>query len=258
MMNARQRRELIANRTLEQGRVHVADLTAEFGLTDTSIRRDLTILEEMGQLKRVHGGAVSTTRALQVASFEEKMHYRGSEKQRIGARAAEHVHPDDVIILDSGTTVLQLARQLPGQLRLPGALRIVTNSVSLAEEIGMWAAPNLLLLGGIYLPEHQATVGPEALEGLGQLTADTAFLGCDGWTLSGGITTAHPLIAEVGRMMADRARKAIVLADSTKLLRAGFVSIIPTDRIDLLITDGEAPTEIVSVLRDQGVEVQLV
>jgi DeoR family fructose operon transcriptional repressor len=256
-MNARERRELIANRVIERGRVQVADLTLEFGLTDTSIRRDLTILEEMGQLRRVHGGAVSTARALQVASFEDKMHFRGTEKLRIGARAVEHVHPDDVVILDSGTTVLQLARQLPVQRRLPGALRIVTNSVTLTEEIGIWAAPNLLLLGGIYLPDYQATVGPEALEGLGQLTADAAFLGCDGWTMAGGITTAHPLIAEVGRMMAERARKVIVLVDSTKLLRAGFVSIIPTDRIDLMITDEGAPAEIVSMLEDQGVEVEL-
>jgi DeoR/GlpR family transcriptional regulator of sugar metabolism len=256
-MNARQRRDLIASRILERGRVQVADLTAEFGVTDTSIRRDLTILEEMGQLRRVYGGAVSTARAHQVASFEDKMHSRGLEKQRIGARAIEFVHPDDVIILDSGTTVLQMARHLPGPLRPPGALRIVTNSVSLAGEIGTWAAPNLLLLGGIYLPDHQATVGPEALEGLGQLTADTAFLGCDGWTIAGGITTAHPLIAEVGRMMAERARKVIVLADSSKLLRAGFVSIIPTRRIDLMITDSAAPAEIVSILRDEGVEVIL-
>ena len=139
-----------------------------------------------------------------------------------------------------------------------GRLRIVTNSIPILEEIGNWAPHNLLLLGGIFLPEHQATVGPETLSALQQINATIAFLGCDGLTLDGGITSAHPLIAEVGRMMAERAKRVIVLADSSKLDRAGFVPIVPLEEIDLLITDNEAPGETISQLKSRGIEIQLV
>jgi DeoR/GlpR family transcriptional regulator of sugar metabolism len=115
----------------------------------------------------------------------------------------------------------------------------------------------LLLLGGIYLPEHRATVGPEVLASLQQISAQKVFLGCDGLTMEAGITTAHPLIAEAGRAMAARADLVVVLADHSKLGRAGFVSIMPIDRIDILITGPSAPESIVSNLRGRGVQVIL-
>jgi DeoR/GlpR family transcriptional regulator of sugar metabolism len=255
LMNARQRRDQILRRILDQGQVQVSDLMSDYGVTDTSIRRDLTLLEMQGHIKRIHGGAISTARGMQVANFEEKIHARGDEKQRICARAARLIHPDDVVILDSGTTVLRLARNIPDPMRQAAALRMVTNSIPLVQEVGIWGAPNLLLLGGIYLPEYQATVGPEALQRLRELSANRAFLGCDGWTADGGITTAHPLIAEVGRAMAARAEQVVVLADSSKMGRAGFVSIIPTEAIDVLITDKDLRPEHVEAFESRGVEV---
>jgi len=110
-------------------------------------------------------------------------------------------------------------------------------------------------LGGIYLPEHRATVGPEVLESLQQISAQRVFLGCDGLTLDGGITTAHPLIAETGRAMASRAEQVIVLADHSKLGRAGFVTIMPLGKIDVLITDPSAPKQLLSNLRERGIQV---
>jgi DeoR/GlpR family transcriptional regulator of sugar metabolism len=257
-MNTRQRRELIAQKILEQGRVQVSDLVEEFQLTDTSIRNDLTILEDMGLLRRVYGGAVSTSRSVQLAAYRTRMEQNRQQKARIAAAAAQRLTAVDIILLDSGTTVQYLARKIPAQVQRTGRLRIVTNSIPILEEIGGWAPHNLLMLGGIFLPEHQATVGPETLHMLQQISATTAFLGCDGLTIEGGITSAHPLIAEVGRVMAERADQVIVLADSTKLERAGFVPIIPIEQIDLLITDDDASPKVIGQLRQRGVEVQLV
>jgi DeoR family fructose operon transcriptional repressor len=254
-MNTYQRRDLIVQKILEQGRVQVSDLVQEFELTDTSIRNDLTILEEMGLLRRVHGGAVSTSRSIQLAAYNTRMEHNREQKARIAAAAAARLHAVDIILLDSGTTVQYLARQIPMQVQRSGRLRIVTNSIPILEEIGGWAPHNLLMLGGIFLPEHQATVGPETLHGLQQFNATTAFLGCDGLTLDGGITSAHPLVAEVGQMMAERAEQVIVLADSSKLERAGFVPIIPLEDIDLLITDDESSSGVVEGLRLRGIEV---
>jgi DeoR/GlpR family transcriptional regulator of sugar metabolism len=212
----------------------------------------------MGLLRRVHGGAVSTSRSIQLATYRTRMEQNREQKVRIASAAAGQLDAVDIILLDSGTTVQYLARQIPVQVQRSGRLRIVTNSIPILEEIGGWAPHNLLMLGGIFLPEHQATVGPETLRGLQQINAHFAFLGCDGLTMSGGITSAHPLVAEAGRMMAERAEKVIVLADSSKLERAGFVPIIPVDRIDLLITDEEASPTIVDELRQMGLEVLLV
>ncbi len=257
-MNTHQRRDLIAQKVLEQGRIHVSDLVQEFGMTDTSIRNDLTILEERGLLRRIHGGAVSTNRSIQLAAYDTRLGLQREPKVHIAAAAADRLHSADIALLDSGTSIQYLARQIPARGAPSGRLRIVTNSIPVLEEIGGWASHNLLMLGGIFLPEHQATVGPETLRGLQQFNATCAFLGCDGLTLEGGITSAHPLVAEVGRVMAERAEEVIVLADSSKLGQAGFVPIIPLGKINVLITDAGAPSPIVDGLRRQGVEVLLV
>ncbi|MGA9531771.1 MAG: DeoR/GlpR family DNA-binding transcription regulator [Anaerolineales bacterium] len=257
-MNTHHRRDLIAQKVLELGRIQVSDLVQEFGMTDTSIRNDLTILEERGLLRRVHGGAVSTNRSIQLAAYDTRLELHREQKVHIAAAAADRLHSADIALLDSGTSVQYLARQLPARGGRSGRLRIVTNSIPVLEEIGGWAPHNLLMLGGIFLPEHQATVGPETLRGLQQFNATCAFLGCDGLTLDGGITSAHPLVAEVGRVMAERADQVIVLADSSKLGQAGFVPIVPMDQIDVLITDTGVPSNLVDGLRAQDVEVLLV
>jgi DeoR/GlpR family transcriptional regulator of sugar metabolism len=257
-MNARERRDFIAQKILEHGRVQVSDLVREFDLTDTSIRNDLTILEEMGLLRRVHGGAVSTARSIQLAAYNTRMEHNREQKVRIASAAADRMQAVDIVLLDSGTTVQYLARQIPIKVQRSGRLRIVTNSVPILEEIGGWAPHNLVMLGGIFLPEHRATVGPETLRGLEGINATTVFLGCDGLTVDSGITTSHPLIAEVGRRMAERAKQVVVLADSSKLERAGFVPIIPIERINLFITDDEAPPAVIGQLRARHVDVLLV
>jgi len=256
-LNARQRRDLIARHIRDQTQVKVSELVEEFGLTDTSIRRDLSILEKEGLLRRIHGGAISTSEGLHIIDFKERSSHFSHEKRVIGSFASKFIKSKDVIILDSGTTVFQVAKHIPNSLRQLGTLRIVTNSTMLLDEIGLWATPNLLLLGGIYLPEYQATVGPEVLEKLHKISAQRVFLGCDGLTLDGGITTAHPLIAEAGKAMASRAEQVIVLADYSKLGRAGFVPIMDIENIDVLITDSAAPEQILSGLRERGVQVLL-
>jgi DeoR family transcriptional regulator of aga operon len=137
-------------------------------------------------------------------------------------------------------------------------LTIITNSLRLAEDVMTWPAPNLILLGGLCVPDYQAIVGAQALEQLEHLMADKVFLGVDGLTLSEGATTADILMAELNRRMAERARQVILVTDSSKLGRAGFEPIVPLDRIHRLVTDSGAPEELVQVLRAEGVQVDCV
>jgi DeoR/GlpR family transcriptional regulator of sugar metabolism len=243
---------------LENGKVFVADLVGQFQVTETSIRRDLTLLEEGGRLKRVHGGAIPIPGSSRTDSFAEKKELHIKAKEQIGKVAAELIKPKDIILLDSGTTTLQVVRHVASALRNSNKITLVTNSQPIAQEVLTWPSPNLTILGGLYLPDYQATVGPQTLGQLQELTADKVFLGADGLTLGSGATTANILMAEVDRMMVEQSRQVILVTDSSKIGRVGFVPIKAVNSIHTLITDSNAPPDIIQSIRSMGVEVILV
>ena len=179
-------------------------------------------------------------------------------KERLGKVAAELINPKDVLLLDSGTTTLQVVRHVPAALRNSSMITLVTNSLPIAQEVLTWPSPNLTILGGLYLPDYQATVGPQTLAQLQELRADKVFLGTDGLTLGSGPTTANILMAEVDRMMVEHARQVILVTDSSKIGRVGFVPIKAIGSMHTLITDTNAPPDIIQSIRDMGVEVLLV
>jgi DeoR/GlpR family transcriptional regulator of sugar metabolism len=245
---------------LQEGRrLRVADLVREFGVTDTSIRRDLAILEATGGLLRVHGGAVANSHAPRSRPLTDRMRLHLAEKQRIGLAAAGRIKAGEIILFDSGTTTLQVAMHIPPSLRTSGMLTMITNSLRVAEDVlATWPAPNLILLGGLCVPEYQAIVGAQAREQLDHIMVDRVFLGIDGLTMAEGGTTADILMAEVNRKMAERAREVILVTDSSKLGRTGFEPIVRIDQVHRLVTDGDAPAELVHALRAQGVQVDCV
>jgi DeoR/GlpR family transcriptional regulator of sugar metabolism len=257
-ISARERREQIARIVDEDQRVSVADLTGRFGVTDASIRRDLMILEGAGRLRRIHGGAVGHAAMLAKGVYATKLRAQREEKVRIAAAAARLLRPREIVLFDSGTTVAQVAAQIPPALRAASAITAVTYSLPVIEEIGGWEAPHLICLGGLYLPDYRAFVGPQTIANVRELTADIIFLGCDGLTVENGLTTPHVLVAEVGAAATSRARRVVALADSSKLGRQGFTPIVPLSDVDLLITDVGADPERVAEIRAAGVEVLLV
>ncbi|MHB8556351.1 MAG: DeoR/GlpR family DNA-binding transcription regulator [Candidatus Dormibacteria bacterium] len=256
-MPAQARRNTIAQLLCERDSVSVAELTAQFGVTDTSIRHDLTVLQKAGRLRRVHGGAVSHSSTRISPGAMARARENLAEKRRIGQVAASLIQEGDAILLDSGSTVAQIATQMPASLRASDAITVVTHSLPVIEEVGAWEQPHLICLGGLYLPTHQASVGPLTLANLHDLTADVAFLGCDGLTVEGGLTTPHMLIAEVGSALAASARRVVVLADASKLGRVGFTPIVPLDAVNVLVTDERADPDIVAQIRAAGIEVLL-
>src|SRR5512141_1180274 len=171
-----ERRSQIAQMVLEKGKVLVSDLVAQFAVTETSIRRDLTLLEEGHRLKRIHGGAIPIPGSSRTDSFAEKIELHIKIKERIGKAAAELIRPKDVLLLDSGTTTLQVVRHIPVSLRSSNLITLVTTSMPIAHEVLTWPSPNVTILGGLYLPDYQATVGPQTLAQLRDITADVAFL----------------------------------------------------------------------------------
>jgi DeoR/GlpR family transcriptional regulator of sugar metabolism len=257
-LSAAERRSRIAQMALEKGRVVVADLVEMFQVTETSIRRDLTLLEGGGRLKRIHGGAIPLPGNSRTDSFAEKKELHIKTKERIGKAAAELISSKDILLLDSGTTTLQVIRHMPSSLKDSNRVTLVSNSMPIAQEVLTWASPNLTILGGLYLPDYQASVGPQTIAQLRELSADKVFLGTDGLTLNSGVTTANILMAEVDRMMVEHSRKAILVTDSSKIGRVGFVPVKPVTAFHMIITDTNAPPDIIQTIREMGVEVVLV
>lgn len=257
-LSAADRRIMIAKMIQEKGQVSALELKQEFKIAETSIWRDLRLLEKNGQLKRVRGGAVAASGNPRSDSFSIKMKRHIREKERIGLAAAKLIKPKDVCLFDSGGTTLQIIKQIPEDLRKMNAITLVTNSLPITHEVLSWTLPNLILLGGIYLPDYQASVGPQTLHQLRELTASLVFLGTDGITLEGGVTTANILMAEVDKLMVERSRRAILVTDSSKFGKVGFVPVAPVTSFQTIITDTNAPEDTISAIRDLGVEVILV
>jgi len=239
-------------------KVSVSELSDRFEVSQVSIRRDLADLEELGLLRRVRGGALSVPQTILEWSYGEKMSMQKEQKERIARAAATMIEGGDVIIMDSGTTVVYLARQIPRDLLQSGELTVITSSVPLVRELGAWPGVSLIVLGGIYLRSQEVLVGPQAIAALAGLHANKMFLGAGGLTLEIGATTATVLDAEIDRASARSADKVIAVIDSTKIGRKGLATVVPLTEIDTLITDTGAPQDFVGQARALGVEVRVV
>jgi DeoR/GlpR family transcriptional regulator of sugar metabolism len=238
--------------------VKVAELSSNLGVSEVSIRRDLQHLEDLGKLKRVYGGAIAVSTPTFGGLHNSRTAWQRAKKERIGKAAAELIQKGDRIILDSGTTTLQVARNICSDILISGNLTVITASISILAEIGSCPGVHLIMLGGIYLPEYQVLVGPQTVEQLKGLYVDKMFLGSDGLTFSNGITTANVLEAEVDRAMVNMASEIIAVVDSSKIDSIGLVTIMPLINLSKLITDTDAPVDFVTELRGYGVDVLLV
>jgi DeoR family transcriptional regulator, fructose operon transcriptional repressor len=258
------RRTQILERLSRQEPVKVAELSRRFGVSEVSIRRDMRHLEAAGLLKRIHGGAIAVSTAYpggEPARPEpgpQSPDPRIENKQRIGRAAAALIRRGDRLIFDSGTTPLQVAAHIAEDTLNTGNLTVITASLPIVRRLGVCKGLQLIVLGGIYLPESEAMAGPQTIDNLKSLHADKMFLGTDGLSFSEGLTTANVLEAEVEQAMLRATGEVIVVADSSKIGGVGLATIMPLTSINKLITDMGAPADFVARLRDQGVEVILV
>jgi DeoR family fructose operon transcriptional repressor len=250
-MYAEERQQEILRLARTQGRVDVTALADGFNVTAETVRRDLTTLERAGVLRRVHGGAIPVERI----GFEPALAARDAvligEKERIAKAALAEVPEEGAIILDAGTTTARLAHALPTDRELT----VVVNSPVLAVTLGTRANLNVLLLGGRVRGKTMATVDDWAIRPLADLYVDVAFLGTNGCSVERGLTTPDPGEAAVKRAMIAAARRAVLLADHTKIGNDYLARFGVLSDLDLLITDTGLNDDLVEDVEAAGVRV---
>lgn len=247
---ARSRQTVILDLLARDGFVDIARLQRELRCSEATIRRDLERLQRAGYLRRTHGGAVADT--ARELPFTTKLEEMAAEKRRIAARAVEVVKDLQAVGFTGGTTTWQVARALTARSRVTA----VTNAINIAMEL---ASSNIrvVVIGGELRGQTYELVGPLAEPVLEQIHLDVIFVGVDGLSVEGGLTTHNATEARTNRALLSRAAKVVVVADHTKLGRKTFAQIVPLGVGQVLISDDGAPPALVEQFRGAGMEVVL-
>ncbi|MDO4845331.1 MAG: DeoR/GlpR family DNA-binding transcription regulator [Oscillospiraceae bacterium] len=255
-MKKSDRFSLIRTRLQKEGIVSIDDMKAFFQTSKATIYRDLRELESLGELKCTRGGAVSVARkANQEFSYEKKVDLFQDEKIRIAHEALKYIHPKETIILDSGTTVFELARLISGQKE---EIYAATNDILTAHALACNEYISLTVLGGFLRKNHFSLNGYFAESMISQMHADTAFIGADAIDLSIGFMNFSVEEIQTKKLMIKASKKRIFLCDHTKFDSIAFVNICPFADADIIITGQETSPTTVHELEAAGVHVALV
>ncbi|MGB8650163.1 MAG: DeoR/GlpR family DNA-binding transcription regulator [Mycobacteriales bacterium] len=252
-MYAEERQGEIARQARAQGRVDVAELAVSFAVSLETVRRDLTALERAGVLRRVHGGAIPAERLRHEPALAVRAAAQTTEKRRIAQAALQELEGASTVLLDAGTTTGQLAELLP----VGRDLTVVTNALPIAMTLAARTDLTVHLLGGRVRPRTLATVDQVAIDGLANLCVDVAFLGANGVSVQRGFTTADPAEAAVKRAMVSAARRAVVLADATKVGDDQFARFAGIDDVETLVVDNAIDPRLAADLEAAGPRVVL-
>jgi DeoR/GlpR family transcriptional regulator of sugar metabolism len=213
-------------------RINVQDLTRKLGVSEVTIRKDLSFLEERGKLVRVRGGARLAEDGKRLRTVDIRIGEQRAEKRAIAARALTLIREGENIFIDSGSTCACLAALLRDR-----ELRVMTNSLDVLNELA--GAPGIALLstGGSFRPEARSFIGPTALANLKNCQIDTCFIGATGFTVEGIFTSQNTLESQLKSAVLRASGRRIVLADHTKFGRSAFSVFARARDIDVLITD---------------------
>ncbi len=251
-MFAEERQEKILELLKKNRRVSNTELVKEFGVSGTTIRIDLSELEEKGLLSRTHGGAILKDDPVfgedSISSRHEK--YK-EEKEQLAQKARKEIQDGDTILIDSGTTMLELA----GSLKDARNLTVITNDLQVALKLQKNAGIDLILLGGRVRTSFECTVGGMGIRALEELSVDKAFMGANALSIVKGATTPNTDNAEMKRAMMKIARRRYLLCDSSKIGIRTVCSFAKIPEFDVIITDDKVSLDMKKDIEEQGAKV---
>ena len=253
-MLAEERRFRIREMLSVHRTVNAAELTATFGVTAATIRRDLAELEQEGVLVRSHGGAVSRTPSTNFQpSYESLGRVNKEEKQAIAGEAAGLILDGDTVFLEGSTTVFELARRLQHRSRLT----VVTNSPLILCQLQRYPNINVMCTGGDLQKDVFYLSGLWAQRSISEIRVDKAFLGVSAIDPGYGISTANPAEAQIKNLLLKVARVRIGLADHSKFGKQSFAYVGPATDFNILVTDAGTDTNYISALQKSGIEIRV-
>ncbi len=253
-MMAEERRTQILQIARGAGRVKVNELVRRFNTSAVTIRNDLNELHQRGLVLRSHGGAVLPDTILRESPVHERLKAHSDEKRRIGAMAATLINDGETIILDSGTTTLEIARQI----KKKQGLQIITNGVNIAAELLDARGVEVFIVGGSVRGESASISGRFTEEMVEQFSADKMFLSGAGCDLDFGVSGANLEETMVNRAMLAISREIILVSDASKFSKRSMSRIAPFSEIDTVISDTGLGEEIQVKLRAMGCNLILV
>ncbi|MEV4329827.1 DeoR/GlpR family DNA-binding transcription regulator [Streptomyces sp. NPDC049597] len=250
-MYAAERQQEILRLARDGGRVDVLSLAESFQVTAETIRRDLKSLDRAGLVRRVHGGAIPAGRLDFEPDLAERESTAADEKDRIAQAALGELPEEGSVILDAGSTVGRLAAAFP----LDRSLTVVTHALPVAARLADHPGIDLHLVGGRVRHRTRAAVDAWALRAYGEIHADVLFIGANGYSVDGGLTTPDLAEAAVKRAQIAAARRVVLLADSAKHGQEHFARFGGLSDVDLLITDSGLAPKDAAAIEAAGTEV---
>jgi DeoR family transcriptional regulator of aga operon len=253
---AEERRREIVKIARKDGRVAMENLIRQFDVSPVTLRADLRQLTDDGVLERCYGGAILPEEANQDVPLNVKKTIHHREKVRIGSAAASLVHPQQTVILDSGSTSAEVARAIKKAKK--GGLTVITHALNIAQEFTDDSDTSVIMLGGLMRHVSGSFVGPQAERAIQELHADHFFLGVDGIDPEVGLSTPDLLEAQLNAAMIKVAQEVSVVADASKIGRRSLSLIGDVNLVKRVITDGRISEEMAAKLRKSGVELIVV
>lgn len=247
---AEERQERIAEYLSVRGRARVGELTELLGVTEPTIRKDLTELERQRVLKRTHGGAILLRPVLEPA-LRTRDETQTDAKEEIASACLEEIADGSSIFLGSGSTIVRIARLLGDR-----DVNVLTNSIAVAEALARFPRIRHTVLGGQLRLDAGCFSGPVAIRALEQFTVNVAFLGVSGLSVE-GISESDVGECELNAAVIDRARKVVVPADHSKVGRTDFALIAPLERVDVVVTDAVSDT-LVAACEEHTIDLRVV
>ena len=224
-----EREKIILDRLSTDGAVSVGALARDFGLSEVTIRGDLRDLEDKGWINRKRGGATASMHRI----ILERQKMYPERKNMIARAAAKLINDGDVIMIEAGTTTALIARYLTEKQDI----HIVTNSTLVFSYARMYPNLQITMVGGEFRRPTESMVGPIALETIARVNARLAFVGTDGFSLERGMTTHLIEGAEIVKAMKSQAQTTVLVADSSKYGKFGFINVLPLSSMDMILTD---------------------
>ncbi len=252
-----ERRQAILQLLQKHGRVMVGDLSKRFGVSEVTVRADLQALAREGKLIRTHGGAVlaavhqqPTTEDLRL---ERRKRQHPHQKSVIGAAAASLVEKGDAIYLDASSTALAIAQHI----KTRQLITVLTSSLAVAQELKDASGITVVLAGGILQRETASLIDVDGLAYFNKFNIQKGFFGAHGLSIPEGLTDISADVAAIKRTLVQRCRQVIAILDASKWGRVGLATFASIEEINMVITDYQAPADLVRQVREQGVEVIL-